>query len=78
MASEISRDLVSKTAGLHCRADDCPEVFVPENGWDRAALIAAIERRDAHELEAHDYRHVRGRDEETPTFSFARKQPLRE
>lgn len=48
-----------KTSGLPCRAThDCDAVFTLASQDSMDALRAAARRRDAHELEAHGYRHV--------------------
>jgi hypothetical protein len=48
-----------KTSGLPCRATpDCESVFTLTHQDSMDALREAAGRRDAHELEAHGYRHV--------------------
>ncbi len=48
-----------KTSGLPCRAThDCESVFTLTHQDSMDALREAVARRDAHELEAHGYRHV--------------------
>lgn len=48
-----------KTSGLPCRADpDCDSVVVLANQDSMDALREAADRRNAHELEVHGYRHV--------------------
>ncbi len=48
-----------KTSGLPCRADpDCDSVVVLTNQDSMDALREAVDRRNAHELEVHGYRHV--------------------
>lgn len=48
-----------KTSGLPCRAaPDCESVFTLTHQDSMDALREAVARRDAHELEAHGYRHV--------------------
>ena len=47
-----------KTSGLLCRADQaCEAVFSPNDQKSLESLLQAAARRDAHELQAHDYRH---------------------
>jgi hypothetical protein len=48
-----------KTSGLPCRADpDCSAVFTLTDQDSMDALREAVERRNAHEVETHGYRHV--------------------
>ena len=48
-----------KTSGLPCRADpECEAVFTLSHQDSMEALREAADRRNAHELEAHGYRHV--------------------
>ena len=48
-----------RTSGLPCRATpDCESVFSLTRQDSMDALGEAAARRDAHELEAHGYRHV--------------------
>jgi hypothetical protein len=48
-----------KTSGLPCRANpDCEAVFTLTNQDSMDALREAVDRRNAHEIEVHDYRHV--------------------
>jgi hypothetical protein len=48
-----------KTSGLPCRADpDCSSVFTLTDQDSMDALREAVERRNAHEVETHGYRHV--------------------
>jgi hypothetical protein len=48
-----------RTSGLPCRANpDCEVVFSLSHQDSMEALRQAASLRDAHELEAHDYRHV--------------------
>lgn len=48
-----------RTSGLPCRATpDCVSVFSLTHQDSMDALREAVARRDAHELEAHAYRHV--------------------
>ena len=47
-----------KTSGLPCRAThDCDTVFTPDDPNSVPSLLAAAEKRNAHELKVHDYRH---------------------
>ena len=46
-------------SGLPCRANpDCEAVFTVAHQDSMDALREAIDRRNAHELEAHGYQHV--------------------
>lgn len=48
-----------KTSGLPCRAtSDCESVFTLTHQDSMDALREAAGRRDAHELDAHGYKHV--------------------
>ena len=48
-----------KTSGLPCRATpDCETVITLASQDSMEALREAIGRRDAHEVEAHGYKHV--------------------
>jgi len=48
-----------KTSGLPCRANpDCEAVFTLTHQDSMDALREAVERRNAHEIEAHEYHHV--------------------
>jgi hypothetical protein len=61
---------VMKTSGLPCRANhDCEVVFTvtPQNSMD--ALREAAAKRNAHELEAHDYTHIATTTLGTSTFA---------
>lgn len=44
--------------GLPCRFDSCGRMFVPASLSSTAALSASVSDRDAHEIGAHDYRHI--------------------
>jgi hypothetical protein len=59
-----------KTSGLPCRANhDCEVVFTvtPQDSMD--ALREAAAKRNAHELEAHDYTHIATTTLGTSTFA---------
>lgn len=48
-----------RTSGLPCRANtECETVFSLSQQDSMEALREAASRRDAHELEVHEYRHV--------------------
>jgi hypothetical protein len=48
-----------RTSGLPCRANtECETVFSLSHQDSMEALREAASRRDAHEIEVHDYRHV--------------------
>lgn len=48
-----------RTSGLPCRATpDCDTVFTLTHQDSMDALKEAADRRNAHEIAAHDYRHV--------------------
>lgn len=48
-----------RTSGLPCRANtECETVFSLSHQNSMEALREAASRRDAHEIEIHDYRHV--------------------
>ena len=48
-----------RTSGLPCRANtECETVFSLSQQDSMEALREAASRRDAHELEMHEYRHV--------------------
>jgi hypothetical protein len=48
-----------RTSGLPCRANtECETVFSLSHQDSMEALREAAARRDAHEVEIHDYRHV--------------------
>ena len=47
-----------KTAGFPCRMLGCDEVFQVADQKSMVALNAASAARNAHEVGAHDYRHV--------------------
>ena len=58
-----------KTSGLLCRATpDCDAVFTPADQSTLPSLLEAAKRRDAHELEVHDYHH-RATSIERPNFA---------
>ena len=48
-----------RTSGLPCRAHpDCEAVFSLSHQDSMEALREAASRRDTHEIDVHDYRHV--------------------
>ncbi len=67
-----------KSSGLPCRATpDCEFVFAVAHQDSMTALREAAARRDAHELEAHGYRHVAIANTQATPFSQSAPSPRR-
>jgi len=67
-----------KSSGLPCRATpDCEFVFAVAHQDSMQALRDAAARRDAHELEAHGYKHIATATAQATPFAQSTPSPRR-
>ncbi len=65
-----------RSGGFPCRYGGCDVRFAVTDQTSMAALLAASAERSAHELEVHDYHHVR-LDDATKRPSWTMRRPAK-